>query len=457
MADVTPATGVLLVDDDDTFRRVMAAELARRGYTVSSAATGREALERAAYPGVDVILLDLRLPDMAGIDVLTELRNREVPAGVIVLTGHGTIDTAIQAIRLGAHDYLEKPCPVEKLELAVRKTREHCELVARQRVLQDGYSPPDARHRVVGRSPAFERLRRKIERIAPTGATTLVLGETGTGKEMVAAQLHTLCPRAGAPYVVVDCASLQEDLLLSELFGHEKGAFTGAARQKHGLFEVADGGTLFLDEIGGTSLELQAKLLRVLETGRFRRVGGTSEVVVDVRIVSATNLDLREEVEQHRFREDLFFRLSALTIEVPPLRERREDVPLLVEHFTARFNKRLGLARRFGSDAVDALTRYPWPGNVRELIHVVEQAIVLSDDELIAAEDLPAPVRSIAVGPTDGPERAMLPLREVERRHVLSVLERMRGNRARAADSLGISERNLYRLIKRYACTAAGA
>ena len=451
---------VLLVDDDETFRRVMSSELRRRGHEVATAACGQEALEVAAKLGADVILLDLRLPDLDGIEVLKRLGALDLAAGVVVLTGHGTIDTAIQAIRLGAIDYLEKPCPIEQLELVVRKTHDHLRLVARQQVLQDGFSAPDVGQSMIGASPAFAGLRATIARIARTDATALILGETGVGKEMVATLLHTQSSRREAAFVVVDCTSLHQEILQSELFGHEKGAFTGAERRKHGLFEVAHGGTLFLDEIGDASPEIQAQLLRVLETGRFRHVGGTREVEVDVRVISATNRDLRQAVARGRFREDLYFRLTTLTVEIPPLRERREDIPLLVAHFTREFNRRLSLASRFAPEALEVLARHDWPGNVRELIHAVEQSMILCQGEVIGAQDLPASVRGPAHEPgarasqPEAPAHAPLTLEELERRHLLGVLGQVGGNRAQAAGILGISERNLYRLIKKYGAHA---
>jgi DNA-binding NtrC family response regulator len=454
MKDGADVSKVLLVDDDDTFRRVLASELARRGHSVESAATGAQALERCGTCEADVVLLDLRLPDMGGVEVLEELRAREMPAGVVVLTGHGTIDTAIKAIRLGAYDYLEKPCPIDKVEMAIRKTREHLGLLRRQRVLQDGYSPPDVRPGLVGASKPFEELCATVMRIAATDATTLILGETGVGKDMVAKLLHTESPRSEGPLVVVDCASLHEDLLQSELFGHEKGAFSGAARKKHGLFEVADGGTLFLDEVGEMSLEMQSKLLRVLETGRFRHLGGTKEIAVDVRVVSATNRAMQRELEQGRFRQDLYFRLATLTVEVPPLRERIDDIPLLVQHFTERLDRRLSRSCHLSAEALELFLAYSWPGNVRELIHVLEQAILLCPGDVIDPEDLPERLREGSPhGPAGG---APLPLREVEQRHVLAVLRAVGGNRARASQLLGISERHLYRLIKKHGWKAAG-
>lgn len=448
MTSTRKAVRVLLVDDDDEFRRVMSGELVRRGYAVNSVGSGAAALAQAAE--ADVIVLDLRLPDIDGIEVLKKLRSAEVPAGVLMLTGHGTIDTAIQAVRLGAYDYLEKPCPLDRMDMAIQKAHEHLRLVERQRVLEDGYTAPDIGPEFIGQSPALEKVRQAITRIAPTDSTTLILGETGVGKEMVARLVHAQSRRRERPFIVVDCAALHEHLLQSELFGHEKGAFTGAARLKHGLFEVGNTGTIFLDEVGEMSPEVQAKLLRVLETGRFRRLGGTKEIAVDVRVISATNRDLRSAIARGHFREDLFFRLASLTIEIPPLRERRDDVRALVEHFTDQFNLRFSRSKRFSPAAMEALLRYRWPGNVRELTHAVQQSIVLTDRDVIEPEDLPAAITLGGAGSAPDTDET-LSLREAQRRHVLSVMERMGGNRAQAARILQISERNLYRLLRRYA------
>lgn len=438
---------VLFVDDDDTFRRVMSSALARRGYEVNGAATGAEALDRVS-DGVDVAVLDLRLPDMDGVELLERLREREPQVGVVMLTAQGTIDTAIRATRLGAHDYLEKPCPIEKLDLAIQKTCDHVRVLSRQRVLEDGYAVADVGSGLVGASPAFRKLSEAVCRIARTDATALILGETGVGKDVVARLLHAGSLRRDAPFVVVDCAALHEELLQSELFGHEQGAFTGANRRKHGLFEVANRGTLFLDEVGDASLDIQAKLLRVLESGRFRRLGGTVEVGVDVRVVAATNRDLREAITRGRFREDLFYRLATLTLEIPPLRERAGDVPLLVQHYLGRLNQRFGVAKRMSASALATLERHDWPGNVRELIHVLEQAIVMCERDVIGVGDLP---RGVGGGAATGPEpETTLTLREAERRHVRAVLEHAGGNRARAARLLGLSERTLYRLLERH-------
>ena len=440
-------TRVLLVDDDDDFRRIMSGELTRRGYAVAAVASGAAAVAQATE--ADVILLDLRLPDVDGIEVLKRLRGAEVSAGVIMLTGHGTIDTAIQAVRLGAYDYLEKPCPLDRMDMAIQKAHEHVRLVERQRVLEDSYTTGDIGPEFIGQSAALEKVRQLIARVAPTDSTTLVLGETGVGKDMVARLLHAQSRRGDRPFVVVDCAALHEHLLQSELFGHEKGAFTGADRLKHGLFEAGNTGTIFLDEVGDMSPEVQAKLLRVLETGRFRRLGGTKEIAVDVRVISATNRDLRNAITRGHFREDLFFRLAPIIIEVPPLRERREDIRALVEYFSQQCNRRYAATKRFGPAAIEVLQHYRWPGNVRELIHVVQQSMVLADGERIEPQDLPA---AVTLRSTDGvaATNEELSLREAQRRYVLSVMARVGGNRAQAARILQISERNLYRLLRRY-------
>ena len=450
------ATGirVLLVDDDAAFSRAMGGELARRGYLVDTRTTGRDALEPSASTDVDVILLDLRLPDLDGLEVLRELRARNVPAGIVVLTGHGTIDTAVKAIQMGAYGYLEKPCPIARLEMSIQKTYEHARLLKRQRVLEDGYAAPDRTVDIVGRSAASQKVLETVNRIARTDSSTLILGETGVGKELVATLLHTQSGRRDAPFVVVNCAALHDELFESEVFGHEKGAFTGEHRLRHGLFEVANGGTLFLDEVGETSPESQAKLLRVLETGRFRRLGSSQETAVDVRVVAATNRDLTQATARGHFREDLYYRLATFTVSIPPLRARPEDIPDLVEHFVARFNRRFRSNKHVDDAAMRALEHYGWPGNVRELIHVIEQSVVLSDGDVIGVEDLPvrllpAEIPAVMMETSHAAGDTVPSLRDVQRRHIQWVLQKVGGNRAKAAHALGMSERTFYRLLER--------
>jgi DNA-binding NtrC family response regulator len=337
------------------------------------------------------------------------------------------------------------------LELTLERACERRRLGEENARLRDGLSVQGEGLDLVGGGPAFEDLRKLLAKVAPSDSTVLVRGETGTGKELVARGIHRLSPRRDRPFVVVDCAALHENLLQSELFGHEQGAFTGAARRKHGLFEAADGGTIFLDEIGDVSPAAQAGLLRVLETSSFRHLGGTQEVRVDVRLVAATNRALERLMAEGKFRQDLFFRLSAIHIEIPPLRQRRNDIPVLVEHFVAQHNARHGTRKGISPAAIEVLLRYDWPGNVRELRHAVERALVVADGDLIRPRDLPAELRQAAgrMG-MDAEQAASLALAEVERRHIARVLAQVGGHRARAAQLLGISERNLYRRIHEY-------
>ncbi len=374
-----PVPTLLLVDDDPTFRRVMGGELERLGFEIAGAGSGEEAIQAAAKLEPQVVLLDLQLPDMDGLQVLQAIRERSPGSEVIMLTGHGSFDTAIQSIRMGAFDYVAKPCPLDELEVRIQRALERRALQQRATLLERGLTPPDPGGFFIGASPAFRHALGLIERVAASDSTVLICGETGTGKEMAARLLHARSPRRSRPFVVVDCAALQEELLQSELFGHERGAFTGADRAKPGLFEVANGGTIFLDEIGEVSQATQVKLLRVLDTSTFRHVGGTTEVKVDARVVVATNRDLATRARQQLFRDDLYYRLSTITIDLPPLRQRVGDVELLAEQFVARLNERYGLSRRLGPDAMALLRCYDWPGNVRELLHVVESAVVLCE------------------------------------------------------------------------------
>jgi DNA-binding NtrC family response regulator len=369
-----------------------------------------------------------------------------------MLTGHGSIDTAIQSVRAGAFDYVAKPCPLDELEVRIQRALERQSLRRRASLLERGLTPPDVAGSFVGESAEFRRLAELVARVAPSDSTVLITGETGSGKEMVAKLIHAKSPRRSRPFVVVECAALQESLLQSELFGHERGAFTGADRAKPGLFEVAHGGTIFLDEIGEVSQATQVQLLRVLDTSTFRHVGGTSEIRVDVRVLAATNRELPAMVKHGLFREDLFYRLSTITIEVPPLRRRAADVARLAEHFVAGRNERYGSSQRLSPRALEVLQRHDWPGNVRELLHAIEAAMVVCDGEEIRPEHLPraltAPSPPLA---TLGTAEASLPtLEQMEREHIARALRASDGHRGHAARMLGISERNLYRKLREY-------
>jgi DNA-binding NtrC family response regulator len=444
---------VLLVDDDDVFRRVLAGELTRLDFRVVAVGSGAEALAAVTAVDPQVILLDLQLPDRSGLDVLKTLRHTHAGSEVIMLTGHGSLDTAIQSMRMGAFDYVAKPCPLDELEVRINRALERQSLRRRTDLLERGLTPPDLGSSFVGSSPEFHKLLQLIDRVAPTSSTVLVTGETGSGKEMIAKLIHARSPRRSRPFIIVECAALQESLLQSELFGHERGAFTGADREKPGLFEVANGGTIFLDEIGEVSPATQVKLLRVLDTSTFRHVGGTTEIRVDVRVLAATNRDLSALVRQGLFREDLYFRLSTIRLEIPPLRDRRSDVDLLAAHFVTVLNERFGFRKRLSAEALDVLRRHEWPGNVRELLHAMEAAMVVCEGTEILPEHLPLNVRAASSKPPPAPASAPehLPtLEELERAHIELVLKTTGGHRGNAARILGISERNLYRRLREY-------
>jgi DNA-binding NtrC family response regulator len=444
------AASILLVDDDAAFRHVMAGELRRQGYRVEVAGSGEEAIAKAEPLDPEVILLDLRLPGMDGLETLKAIRERNSGVEVIMLTGHGSIDTAIESIRVGAFDYVIKPCPLDELLIRIQRALERRSLRHRANILERGLTPPDLAGSFIGESPEFQRLLHLMERVGPSDSTVLIVGETGAGKERVAKLLHARSARKSRPFVVVDCAALQESLLQSELFGHERGAFTGADKAKPGLFEVANGGTIFLDEIGEISQATQTKLLRVLDTSVFRHVGGTREISVDVRVLAATNRDLSAMVRQGLFREDLYYRMSTICLEVPPLRRRGLDIELLARHFVAVLNERYVSSCQIGPAALNALRRHNWPGNVRELKHAVEAGMVVCEGSEILPEHLPAAVRDAPPASASAANAALATLDELELEHIRRVLQSCNGHRGNAAHILGISERNLYRKLKQH-------
>jgi DNA-binding NtrC family response regulator len=435
---------LLLVDDDPDFRGTVARRFLRRGFRVQEAADGPEALTLAERRQFDVAIVDMVMPGMNGLELLERLRTAHAECEVILLTGQGTIETAVQAMKLGAYDYLTKPFPLAELELLVEKAYEHRALHKENQqlraVLEQGRP---AAAEMIGVSPAMQEVFRLIERAGPTDKAILIQGESGTGKELVARALHRHSPRADKPLVVINCAALPETLLESELFGYEKGAFTGAVATKQGLFEVADGGTLFIDEIGELAGGLQAKLLRVLEDGSMRRIGSVKERRVNVRLLAATNRNMAAEVAEGRFREDLYYRINVMSLELPPLRRRREDIPLLVERF-------LGPNWSIEPAATQALERYDWPGNIRQLINAIERAKIMADGRVVRLADLPPEVVGTAVDGRRPTVAAGDQLAAVERAHIIEVLTRERGNKARAARALGVNRRSLYRLLDKY-------
>ena len=437
-----PVLEMLLVDDDAELRSDAAKYFTRHGHIVEQCENGEEALGLLERRAFDVMVLDLMMPGFTGLDVLKELQARNAECEVVVLTGEATIEAAVEAMKLGAREFLTKPISLKELDRLVRKAYETGQLRKENRQLKAAlryqHSPPQ----IIGQSEPMQELCRLIARVGPTNKPILIQGESGTGKELVARALHEASPIADKPLVVINCAALPETLLESELFGYEKGAFTGASGMKPGLFEVADGGTLFVDEIGELALSLQAKLLRVLEDGTLRRVGSVKERRVHVRLIAATNCDLQEEVKEKRFREDLFYRINVLTMYLPPLRQRAGDLPLLVEHL-------IGPEWHLDPDVIPTLERYSWPGNVRQLQNALDRAKILADDDHIRVENLPPEiVNTFHVRPSS--DSNDIDLDTLTRDHVLETYRRHSSNKARTARALGIGRRTLYRLLEKY-------
>ncbi len=448
---------VLVVDDEENLRLVLKTLLRRNGYEVEAAATGEEALELVESFGPDVVLTDVRMPKMGGLDLLAAMKNKGNDATVIVMSAYGNMDLAIEAMKAGAYDYVQKPFKHEEVVLALRKAEEREALRRENRALREEIRKEHRFEDILAKSGNMQDIFRTIVKIAEFKTTVLITGESGVGKELVARAIHRRSKRGGA-FVALNCGAIPENLLESELFGHKKGAFTDAVADRRGLFEEAHGGTLFLDEIGELPLGLQVKLLRVLEDEKIRRLGETRDVQVDVRIVTATHRDLLTETKHGRFREDLFYRLNVLHIHCPPLRERREDIPLLIEHFLARNNARLGTSvRGLDTEARRLLFEYPWPGNVRELENTIERAMVLSEGDTITATDLPERIREardpVQMQLASGELSVKKTMRIIEEILIRRALQKTKGNRTRAAEVLEISHRALLYKIKDYEIT----
>ncbi|MFQ5850130.1 MAG: sigma-54-dependent transcriptional regulator [Candidatus Binatia bacterium] len=442
---------ILLVDDEADFRAIISDHLEEHGYKVSSLGTGQEAVSAAQEEEFDVALLDIKMPGMDGVELLRMLKEVEPSIEVIMLTGHATIETAVQAIKLGALDYLSKPVRLSELEVSIAKALEVHHLRRQAFQLRERLRQKEPFPEIVGKSKKILMLLQQIGQVAHTDATVLIEGESGVGKELVARAIHRRSERRDCPFIVLHCGALQENLLENELFGHERGAFTGATAQKKGLVEVADSGTLFIDEVAELSLTCQTRFLRILENGECRRLGSTKDLKVDLRVIAATNKELGERVKQGQFREDLFYRLNVFRIVVPPLRERKEDIPLLVGHFLAHSEVRRTPPSSITQDALEVLTDYSWPGNVRELANVVERALIVSHGLPIHPDHLNLTPRELT--PVTSEERGLVPLKQVEREHVQKVLVAVNGNKRRAARILGISLRNLYRKLEQYGLT----
>ena len=440
---------VLVVDDEKPTRVLMERELPQSGCVVVTAQSGEEALDLLSRQDFDVVLLDLKMPGLGGMATLRRIRSSGIPAEVVVLTGHPEVESAIEAMKLGAYDYLIKPFKLSEVEAVLRRAAEKKRLqeenIALRRIVGQGVAATV----ILGESQPMRSLLGMVERVAASNAPVLILGETGTGKGLIARAIHQASPRADHPFLVINCSAFQDQLLESELFGHERGAFTGAVSAKAGLFEVANRGTVFLDEVSEMSPAMQAKLLQVLDTGELRRVGETRLRQVDTRIFAATNKDLQEEVRAGQFREDLFFRLNVVSLLVPPLRDRREDIPQLVEHFLREFRLPGQQPKSLSPAALQFLVGYAWPGNVRELANTIERLLLLVPGTSIEPQDLPPNIRpGVDLPPREAD--VPLPLTEVERLSIMRALEYTQGKKAPAARLLGIDVKTLSHKIRRY-------
>ncbi|MBI5657696.1 MAG: sigma-54-dependent Fis family transcriptional regulator [Geobacter sp.] len=450
------AQTILIVDDEESIRTSLVGILEDEGYRTLLAVDGVEALESVQRDLPDLVLLDIWMPRLDGLETLQKLREIHPSLTVVMMSGHGTIETAVRSTKLGAYDFVEKPLSLEKLLLTIQNA------LGMQRLREENETLRDAvlqGHEMVGASPALNTLRDQIRLVAPTTASVLITGENGTGKELVARSIHHFSNRQSKPFVEINCAAIPDELIESELFGHERGAFTGAVAQKKGKFDLADGGTIFLDEIGDMSLKTQAKVLRILQERKFERVGGTRTIEVDVRVVAATNKVLEEEIKNGTFRDDLYYRLNVVPFRVPPLRERKEDVPQLVEYFLERFCRKEGRERKqLVPEAVDALQQYDWPGNVRELKNIMERLVIMTPGRTISTDQLPDYLRGdthrVDAGTRIDGMMGLTSLREAreefEREFILQKLEDFGWNISRTAESIELERSNLHRKIKSY-------
>ena len=437
---------LLIVDDDTAFRRVLIKELSRQGFAADGAANGEEALQLLEHHSYHVVLLDMRMPGMDGMEALTQIKRISPSTEIILLTAFATLGEAVESTKRGAFHYLMKPAQLDEMESLIHRAYEKGKLEAQNLALREQIERGKQFADLIGESPKFLEIKAMIKRVGPTEATVLLQGESGVGKELVAGAIHASSNRHQEPFIIVDCNTFQETLVESELFGHERGAYTGATTQKRGLFETAQGGTLFIDEIGDANSAIQARLLRMLETGEFRRVGGVRTLAADVRIITATNQNLDRLVSEGKFRSDLYHRLNVVMISLPPLRKRMEDIPLLARHFLAQFTRKQRRTITLSPEALEALIRYEWPGNVRELRNVLERAVILCDSDNITVHDLP-PNLTNAVPASFQPNQ-LVSLEEVETQYIQWVLQQVGGKRNQAAEVLKIDSKTLYRKLK---------
>ena len=443
---------ILVVDDEEPIRKTLRMTLEYEGYDVSEGSSGAEALDKIENERYDLVFLDIKMPGMDGFEVLRELRERTTAPQVVVVSGHGNVQTAVQATKLGAFDFIEKPLETERILLAVRNALERKQLKEEVGRLRPRF---ERRYQMVGTSAAMDKVRQAIARSAPTNATVLITGESGTGKELVARAIHTNSNRTRAPWIQVNCAAIPEDLIESELFGHEKGSFTGATNKQIGKFEQADRGTIFLDEIGDMSARTQAKVLRVLQEGEVERVGSQNTIKVDVRVIAATNKDLKKEIEEGNFREDLYFRLSVIPIPTPPLRERRDDIESLVEHFVSSFAADDNLRKKhFSPQAMQRLVHHEWEGNIRELRNTIERVLIMAPSDTIDVVDLPEHIRVPQDDTPSAQAAAANTLKEFketsERAFLVQKLRENSWNISQTAQVIGTPRSNLYKKLEQY-------
>jgi two-component system nitrogen regulation response regulator NtrX len=451
------AATILVVDDEAAIRSSVAGILEDEGYRTVFAVDGLEALAAAQQELPDLVLLDIWMPRLDGLETLQKLKELNPQLTVVMMSGHGTIETAVRSTKLGAFDFIEKPLSLEKVIVTVKNALDMSRLQEENASLRDRVQ---GEGEMIGEAPAILQLREQIRLVAPTNASVLITGENGTGKELVANAIHRLSPRNDQPFVAINCAALPEELIESELFGHEKGAFTGASAQRKGKFDLADGGTIFLDEIGDMSLKTQAKVLRILQEKKFERLGGTRTIEVDVRVVAATNKVLSDEIKAGSFREDLFYRLNVVPFVVPPLRSRREDIPALVNHFLEQFSRREGRERRsLAPEAVALLQQYDWPGNVRELKNIVERLVIMTPGRVIEAEQLPDSISGGDQHRLVGGDKLEVMLEinslreareEFEKEFIAQKLEENDWNITKTAEAIELERSNLHRKIKSY-------
>jgi len=443
---------ILVIDDEDSMCNFMEIMLAKEGYSVDTANSGKDGVELLRESNYDLVIADLNMPDMTGIDVLKQVRSFKQDQDLIVMTAYATVDTAIEAMKHGAVDYITKPFKIDEIKLVIEKSISHKILKRENHALKRQLKGDHSFDNFMGTSDVVVNLKKAARRIAVTDSTVLIRGESGTGKDLIAKAIHHHSPRCGGPFVTINCAALPESLLESELFGHKKGSFTGAIKDKDGLFKVADGGTFFLDEVGNTSMAIQVKLLRVLEEKKIIPVGDTQPIDVDVRLIAATNSDLEADVKSGRFRADLFYRLNVIPIMIPPLRERREDISLLVRYFIDRYCEKICIpTKEISPEAMELLVGYHWPGNVRELENTIERAVLLNRSEALEVSDLPEKLacpESIAA--VSDAEPANPTLESIEKAYIHYVMTQTGGRKTKAARILGIDTSTLYRKLDRY-------